>query len=87
MRIHEVRCKGNLLGLLLTSKEKLISDININDILGCSDHVAMGIQDPEKINEGQNQHSSLISEQILTCSGICLAGGCPEEQKETRKAD
>lgn len=59
MRIHEVRCKGNLLGLLLTSKEKLISDININDILGCSDHVAMGIQDPEKINEGQNQHRDL----------------------------
>lgn len=49
--IYEINYKGNLLSLLLTSKEKLVGDMNIN--FGCSDHVMTRIQDPERINESK----------------------------------
>lgn len=90
-RIHEISCKGNLINLLLTGKEKLIGDINTNGNLGCSDHVVMGIQDPERINEGKNQHKDLWSQRrswpVQGFTWQDFIKGYSEEQKETRKAD
>lgn len=88
---HDIRCKGNLINLLQTNKEKLIGDINISANLGCSKHVVMGIQDPERISEGKNQHKDLWSQSrfwpVQGSAWQDFIRGCPEEQKETRKAD